>query len=61
MLINNIVVDYLRSCRYDYTYAVFMRECGILSEDLVNKNALGKLIKVDKEVFEEERFNVSLI
>ena len=55
------MVDYLRSCRYDYTYAVFMRECGILSEDLVNKNALGKLIKVDKEVFEEERFNVSLI
>lgn len=26
---NSLVADHLRSCKYDYTYSVFLPECGI--------------------------------
>ena len=26
---NSLVADHLRSCKYDYTYSVFLPECGV--------------------------------
>lgn len=48
MLFTNIVIDYLRSMRLDYTYTVFMQECNIIPEEVVGKNKLAVLIGVDE-------------
>lgn len=32
MMLKNIIIDFLRSEKYDYTYPVFMRECNVISE-----------------------------
>lgn len=44
MLLNNIIIDYLSSCKYNYTYPVFMRECNIISEEIVNKKRLSTVV-----------------
>ncbi len=61
MLLYNIVIDFLRSHKLNYSYSVFMSECNILSEDIVGKNKLSKIINMEEEVKNEEKFNISLI
>ena len=50
MLLKNIVVDFLRSFKLDYTYSVFMRECNLVSEEVASKKMLSKIVEVEKEL-----------
>lgn len=47
MLLNNIIVDFLGSFKYNYTYPVFMRECNIISEEVVNKKRLSAALGIE--------------
>ena len=48
MLLNNIILDYLRSLKLDYTYSIFMRECNMVSEEVASKKMLAQLVDVEK-------------
>ena len=47
-LLNNLIIDYLRSNSLNYAYSVFMRECDFLSADVVGKLMLSKLLNIEQ-------------
>ena len=47
-LLDNIVVDYLRSHNLNYSYSVFMRERNLLSEELQLRPALVEQLSLQQ-------------
>lgn len=46
MLLDNIVIDFLRSFNLNYTYPVFLRETNVISEEVASKSKLAALIGI---------------
>ncbi|XP_052283007.1 centriole and centriolar satellite protein OFD1-like [Dreissena polymorpha] len=46
---NSLVADHLRSCKYDYTYSVFLPECGIDKAKILSNEDVLQLLKISPQ------------
>lgn len=58
---NNIVIDFMKSNDCGYSYPVFMRECNLISEEIVSKGKLAAILGIQEEYAKDDRMNVSVL
>lgn len=46
---NSLVADHLHSCKYDYTYSVFLPECGIDKAKMLSNEDILQLLKISPQ------------
>ncbi|KAL4230641.1 oxidative DNA demethylase [Mactra antiquata] len=46
---NSLVADHLSSCKYDYTYSVFLPECGIDKSKMLSNEDILQLLKISPQ------------
>jgi hypothetical protein len=60
-VLDNVLIDYLRSLKMNYSYTVVMRERNLISEDILTKQALAELLELGDLYTSTDRFDISVL
>jgi hypothetical protein len=56
----NIILDFLRAKNMNYTYSVFMRECDLLSNDVILRSELVSFLQL-QQYYDNAPLNATIV
>ena len=58
---DNIIIDYLRSFKHNYTYSVAMRERNLTSDEIMTKQKILNMLDLTDMYNSTDRFDISVL